>query len=472
MDSSTSFSQMPPDLIARILVHVSETDRLKHCALVCKSWAAAAAAATTTVQLSQAGEDRGHKLRSLRSWLLTYHHHVTSLKVSTVKGKPMALRVMPAMNFTVLPCNNLRQLDLQQLKLELPVRGTTASLQGFSQLTKLALTSCYIPWAAVLLPPPLQELMIGRGLWGPSGSLVGSFLESTALQGLTRLTLHDDSTGGLMANALQHLDSCSSVRRLSLVCPPQTRSASAPALTAEVLSGSMHALQHLTSLSLSHIGVTEIEVPCMMQLTALQRLKLVECPGMPANVLASFTRLQHLHLDTFHNVPCPELLATLAGHTQLTYLAIGPVERSAPAEAFHALTASSKLAHLNLNNVKSPLLWDHVLPSGLHLPDLTRLEVQFCSPVPLQVCLWGVSIKFLCSAVAAQLIHTSASTQKCIAQVWLLPSTVSAETAARRIVKLHCAPRGGCSSTLLQTVRAETANCRSLGHDCHWCLSS
>jgi hypothetical protein len=172
MDSSTSFSQMPPDLIARILVHVSETDRLKHCALVCKSWAAAAAAATTTVQLSQAGEDRGHQLRSLRSWLLSYHHHVTSLKVSTVKGKPMALRVMPAMNCgTVLPCNNLRQLDLQQLKLELPVCGTTASLQGFSQLTKLALTSCYNSKGSRAAATTTTRTNDRQGTVGPVGEL-------------------------------------------------------------------------------------------------------------------------------------------------------------------------------------------------------------------------------------------------------------------------------------------------------------
>ena len=290
---------------------------------------------------------------------------------------------MPALDFTALPCSNLRELDLQQLKL--PGSGATASLQGFSQLTRLSLTSCYIPSAAVLLLPPLKDARIVRGLWGRSGSLVGSFLRSTALQGLTRLTLHDDSTGGLMAAALQHFSNFNSMQRLSLVCPPQTRTNPAPVLTEAALSGSMHALQNLTSLSLSHIDVTEVAAPCMMQLSALQHLKLVKCPGMQANVLASFTRLQHLHLVTFHGMTFPELLATLTGFTQLTFLSIATsATASAPAEAFRTLTASSKLVHLSLSSLLSPLLWDYVLPSGLQLPHLTRLEVLFCSPVPLQ----------------------------------------------------------------------------------------
>jgi hypothetical protein len=292
---------------------------------------------------------------------------------------------MLALDFTALPCSNLRELDLQQLKLELPGSGATASLQGFSQLSRLSLTSCYIPSAAVLLLPPLKDVRIVRGLWGRSGSLVGSFLRSTALQGLTRLTLHDDSTGGLIAAALQHLRNFSSMQRLSIVCPPQTRTAPAPVLTEAALAGSMPALQNLTSLSLCDVDVTEVAVPCMLKLSALQRLKLVKCPGMQANALASFTRLQHLHLVTFQGMTFPELLATLTGFTQLTYLSIATsATASAPAEAFRALTASSKLVHLSLTSLLSPLLWDHVLPPGLHLPHLTRLEALFCSPISLQ----------------------------------------------------------------------------------------
>jgi hypothetical protein len=116
----------------------------------------------------------------------------------------------------------------------------------------------------------------------------------------------------------------------------------------------MHALQNLTSLSLSHIDVTEVAVHCLLQLSALQRLKLVKCPGMQANVLASFTRLQHLHLVTFHGMTFP---ATPGGFTQLTYLSIATsATASAPAEAFQTLTASSKLVHLSLTSLLSPLL--------------------------------------------------------------------------------------------------------------------
>jgi hypothetical protein len=106
---------------------------------------------------------------------------------------------------------------------------------------------------------------------------------------------------------------------------------------------------------------------------------------MQANVLASFTRLQHLHLVTFHGMTFPDLLATLGGFTQLTYLSMATsTTASAPAEAFRTLTASSKLVHLSLTSLLSPLLQDYILPPGLRLPHLTRLEALFCSPVPLQ----------------------------------------------------------------------------------------
>jgi hypothetical protein len=71
----------------------------------------------------------------------------------------------------------------------------TVSLQSFTQLTRLALASCYFTEAAVLTPPPvLPELSLQGCLWRSCGSLLGPFLQSNALKGLTKRELQDNVT--------------------------------------------------------------------------------------------------------------------------------------------------------------------------------------------------------------------------------------------------------------------------------------
>jgi hypothetical protein len=66
---------------------------------------------------------------------------------------------------------------------------------------------------------------------------------------------------------------------------------------------------------------------------------------------------------------------------QLTYLNLEcSLEATAPAAAYSALTASSKLKHLNVNRCMLPTgVWQHVFPAGRQLPHLQELDVGYCT---------------------------------------------------------------------------------------------
>jgi hypothetical protein len=119
--------------------------------------------------------------------------------------------------------------------------------------------------------------------------------------------------------------------------------------------------------------------------------------------LAGKTRLQHLELDT-----CPlleldsgveQLLSQLQHMHQLTCLMLPEgLHKSvpcAPAAAYAALTASSKLQHLDVSYCCLPAgVWQHVFPSGRQLLQLLTLNIaqvkhpgEFPAAAPAGSCL-------------------------------------------------------------------------------------
>lgn len=386
---------LPVDVLTLILKRTTQQHRFSSCALVSSRWAAAAAAATRAptfhtisrqLPWPKVAEQRDTRAASLQLWLAAHGQHITSLHASAAEPQLLlALPAMPALDLNVLPSTILQSLELQQLQVNLPTTGTTVSFQGFTQLTRLSLSSCYFPTAAVLTPPPaLQELSLQGGLWGSCGSLLGTFLQSDALHGLTKLTLQDDITGFVLSTCLQHVKKLPCLGSLTLARPlsSSTQGEAAPGSHFSDLSN----LQHLTELKISGIGVAEAGT-VLAQLTNMQHLVLTQCFGLHAAALQGLSRLQHLHLDKVHIMT--ELLAALPGLQELTHLSLeGSMLDRAPAAAFTALTASSKLAHLRLAHAVptqgSGDLWDYVFAPGQGLAQLTSLSVANCSPLPLQ----------------------------------------------------------------------------------------
>jgi hypothetical protein len=110
--------------------------------------------------------------------------------------------------------------------------------------------------------------------------------------------------------------------------------------------------------------------------------------GMRPGALAGLTKLQHLNFDSCEwsgpaedegtGNPMPDLRQL----TQLTYLrlcnSLSAYQASnIPAAAYSALTASSKLQHLDISECVLPAgVWQHLFPAGRQLPHLTSLDID------------------------------------------------------------------------------------------------
>jgi hypothetical protein len=100
------------------------------------------------------------------------------------------------------------------------------------------------------------------------------------------------------------------------------------------------------------------------------------------SALASKTQLQHLELREC-SMDVAHLLDELHQLQQLTCLRLGYVsvrhtgsQQPVWAEAYPALTASSKLQHLDLEECRVPVgVWQHMYPAGRQLPQLRVLSV-------------------------------------------------------------------------------------------------
>jgi hypothetical protein len=129
-------------------------------------------------------------------------------------------------------------------------------------------------------------------------------------------------------------------------------------------------LTRLQDLRLGGCTVTASTLSGAEQLTRLQvdGGSLIIEPG----ILSSKTRLQHLQLkycSMTGTAGVARLLAEMQRLQQLTHLSLrhslGGQQAIAPAEAYSALTASSKLQHLEVSECILPAgAWQHMAPTG------------------------------------------------------------------------------------------------------------
>ena len=114
----THISQLPSALLAMVLQHVPLQQRLSHCALVCKAWAAAATAASTHF-VHEISEDR---LPSLLPWLRQHGTQLLRLDLSCKGLHPYGNGPLLQLPMGRLP--KLQQLSLSGFDLLLSPSGS------------------------------------------------------------------------------------------------------------------------------------------------------------------------------------------------------------------------------------------------------------------------------------------------------------------------------------------------------------
>jgi hypothetical protein len=269
------------------------------------------------------------------------------------------------------PQLQLTSLQLQDLTLQLQpgngAQGVLSAAAAVAALKQLRLDDCKVldenaaeALAAALLQLPvgLEHLSICDVHMMPvADGGPGEFVQLSAgvlqpLQALTHLELcYVEILGpGTDGHALQSLEALTRLVELRLGCWE--------AVTTNMLSG----MQHLTYLELSN----EMRVE--------------------PDALAGKTQLQHLCLSQCEIVGgaagMAQLLSCLQPLQQLTHLNVGYSltafeESNPPASACAALTASSKLQHLDITSCRLPAgAWQHIFPAGKQLPQLQSLNVM------------------------------------------------------------------------------------------------
>ena len=217
--------------------------------------------------------------------------------------------------------------------------------------------------AALSLLPGLQHLSIVDN--SNSDSVVHSWRLDVPSGDLQQLTYLELTWCNLeVPDSLQHLQAMTGLQDLRLgIVSGYIESLSSYCVKASMLLG----LKHLTRLQLFHM---------------LGRAMLME-PG----ALAGHTQLQHLMIrgcSYFQEgeAEAEELLSHLQKMQHLTHLDLGSYnashqEPSVPTAAYSAVTASSKLQHLDISCcMLPPGAWQHMFPAGRHLPHLQALVVN------------------------------------------------------------------------------------------------
>jgi hypothetical protein len=401
---------LPEALIAEILQHVPQQQRLQQCALVCKAWASAAALATVHVERHL---KEGQTFRGFHSWLDKYAGQLVSLQLTYSHWRKHLVLQLPLFaRFT-----KLQWLELEGFKLLLPGEGDSISI--------IRRGRDYVP---PLLLPSLQHLQLTRVHLVSSSSLLQLAAEAP---GLTSLKTSDSSFGQPAYRSRDPYGSKkAAVQQLAVVIPgvlQKLRQLAVLELPGIPMSDAavqqLCGMQGLQQVLLEHVdhmfpsdlqplpsNITRLFLrgirggtgipdshpslpPQLPQLAGLLQLVLGTC-NIPPTVLSAFTHLQVLKLlhctllpvppdSEYHTAGTAALLDALAQMTRLQDLHLSLQELdtiSTAPQRFAALTASTHLTQLVLkpDEVK-PLAQgavQHMFPAGRLLPLLQHLTIS------------------------------------------------------------------------------------------------
>jgi hypothetical protein len=318
----------------------------------------AAVAALRNIKLFIPQHQVSDRRASVMLYLRKHGKHIDMLTLNADAESPALLREMP-------PVVQLSSLYLWGFRLQLQPG------QGYRGMLGAAAT------VAALKHMELRDCKLLDDIEGLAASLL-------QLTGLERLTIYSPRRDSVfrenepMRFPTFVLEQLQQLTRLGLVG------------TACDTLQPMHALSRLLVLHIDMVCAppgehASVSASMLSQAVDLTALELRGCDIEPA-VLAGKQQLQHLHLA---NCTPPgdavwvlQLLSHLQPLMQLTYLnltrSLWDVEGdNPPATAYSAITASSKLQHLDITEcLLPPGVWQHMFPMGRQLPHLQNLNLS------------------------------------------------------------------------------------------------
>lgn len=210
MEPQRSWADLDGFSLISIMNQVPQDQRLACCALVCKSWAAAAVAATTSAKTRQ--------LEDCAAWSEQHAAHITSLIIpgpQTSADRGMIITQLPAPLLA-----HLVQLRIMSCSLQLaPSSGAHGVLSCATKLQSLEIYECNILdgapalTAALSALPNLQELQLQYLRRGKTDALK---LPRDLLSVVTQLTRLDLVKTEQDHAVLTHLDKLTKLQHLCL----------------------------------------------------------------------------------------------------------------------------------------------------------------------------------------------------------------------------------------------------------------
>jgi hypothetical protein len=348
-DGLSPFLQLPDPCLLLVLKGCAEDPRSLFSAARAHSrlhQAAVVAASSIRAAIKQQ-----QQADSVLLYLRDHGQHVSSIDLHGMTSSfgwgvpnPVTLKELPHSSL-----QRLESLQLKKLCLQLqPGSGFQGVLQAAPAVGRLRLDDCMLldELGEGLLSPSLQHLSLTYLKYRASGT--PAVLPRVALEALQQLTYLDLSSCHLQPDGLEHLSGLTNLQYLRMHGP------NAP-ITARMLSGAAR----LTRLEVS---AADIEPGCFAGKPKLREIVLKGC-----------------RVEDKESVPV-ELLSSLPQLHQLTYLKLWStlgLDKMAPAEAYSALTANSKLQHLDITHCTLPVgAWQHIFPAGRQLPHLRELMLK------------------------------------------------------------------------------------------------
>lgn len=306
------------------------------------------------------------QINSRLLWLTNHSDLVSKLHLSGRSSyrTAVSLRELPSQL-------HLDSLSLNELQVQVQSGGGFAGvLHPGDPLKQLQLHDCTLLdgedslEAALAQLPQLQDLSTARleAMGMDRTQFPGVLLLSVPL--LTRLELVYAYEVLPCSSALQHLPSLTALQDLTVeITCSGSEDGDDDSAGVRISPSMLQPLQQLTSLQLYLAGAA-FEPAALSGKTLLRKLHLFDAviPGGAAGVSALLLELQQL-----------QELSVLGLSNTLKHCA-------ADASCYAALTASTRLASLNLRSCMLPHgVWQHILRAGMELPLLQELFMQYVS---------------------------------------------------------------------------------------------
>lgn len=400
VQAARRWSELPAEVVIKILQHVDMQQRLQSAAIVSRVWYAAAAAATVHVELQERDRSWTQVAPAFQQWL---DAHGTQLQTLKLACESFVWRRTLQLPSQVL--HQLQQLDIAGFQLQIPEALTASSMQDehtpmCPSLVELSLEGATVPSPAAVLQlaqaPQLTHLNLEHLKFEGVNSFDGlkdkavlqqlHAVMSGLLQQLPQLSVLKLTGVDVGAAAAQQLSAMPRLQELSIdLCDGMTASCldSLPgSLTSLYMQDNRHGpdrpilppqLHRLTSLRHLHTDFGAVQPALLAGLLQLQHLQLESCSLLPIEPLAA-------DADS-NDAGAAALLAALPYLTQLQHLQVQvPYFRcgDVPLALFSALTASSHLTHLYMSSDVGQMLppgaAQHMFPAGRQLPQLRCLD--------------------------------------------------------------------------------------------------